>query len=168
MSRQSDTLLKLIADAFDGVVLGDGVSLHESAAIDMYENAIGRSAAREPDEKVDWRKLVVDPELPRTCGVGGPVFMDAAGFTFHLPAYLTLAVLESEVPKNIDIFVNLLNRLTDLSEFGLEKFSLLSQQQKTCVAVVLQFLKTKWKWIDHDIEAAISQYWEPDANVKLA
>lgn len=161
MSRQSDTLLKLIADAFDGVVLGDGVSLHESEAIDMYENAIGRSAAREPDEKVDWRKLVVDPELPRTCGVGGPNFMDSAGFAFHLPAYLTLAVLESECPKNIDIFVNLLNRLTDLSEFGLEKFSLLSQQQRTCVAVVLQFLKTKWKWIDHDIEAAISQYWEP-------
>ena len=168
MSHQPDSLLSLIAEAFDGVVLGDGVSLHESEAIDMYEGAIGRAAAREPDEKLDWKKLVSDPELPRTCGVGGPIFMDAAGFAFHLPAYLTLAVLEAERPKSIDIFVNLLNRLTDLSEFGQEKFSLLLPHQKACVAIVLQFLKTKWKWIDQDVARANREYWAQNANNEIA
>jgi hypothetical protein len=168
MSYQPDALLKLIDEAFDGVVLGNGVSLHESEAIDMYEGAIGRAVAREPDEKHDWRKLVADPELPRTCGVGGPNFMDAAGFAFHLPAYLTLAVLEAECPKNIDIFVNVLNRLTDMSEYGLGKFSLLSSPQKICVATVLQFLKFKWKWIDQDVASSIREYWDPTANLDIA
>ncbi|MEQ1830445.1 MAG: DUF6714 family protein [Pirellula sp.] len=168
MSYEPDSLLKLIDKAFDGVILGNGVSLHESVAIDIYESAVGREFAREPDEKHDWRRLVVDPELPRTCGVGGPIFMDAAGFTFHLPAYLTLAVLEADCPKNIDIFVNLLNRLTDRSEFGVEKFSLLSHQQKSCVAVVLQFLRSKWKWIDQDVAGSIREYWDPSANLEIA
>lgn len=105
---------------------------------------------------------------PRTCGVGGPIFMDAAGFAFYLPAYLTLAVLEADSPKNIDIFVNVLNPLTDLSEFGLEKFSLLSTPQKSCIAIVLQFLKSKWKWIDQDIASSIREYWDPNANLEIA
>ena len=168
MSYQPDALIKLIDDVFDGVVLGNGVSLHEREAIDMYEGTIGRAAAREADEKYDWRKLVADPDLPQTCGIGGPIFMDAAGFAFHLPAYLTLAVLEAECPKNIDIFVNVLNRLTDLSEFGLEKFSLFSTHQKTCIAIVLKFLKSKWKWIDQDIASSIREYWAPNVDLEIA
>lgn len=44
MSYQPDALIKLIDSAFDGVVLGNGVSLHESEALDMYEGAIGRAS----------------------------------------------------------------------------------------------------------------------------
>lgn len=165
MIYDPDALLRMIDEAFDGVVLGNGVSLHESVAIDNHEGAVGRAIARELDEKHDWRRLIADLEFRRICGVGGPIFMDAAGFAFHLPAYLTVAVLEADRPKNIDLFVNVLNRLTDLSEFGVEKFSLLSSKQKSCVAIVLKFLESKWRWIDQDIANSIREYWDPTLEI---
>ena len=79
MRDEQHQLLQLIEDAFGGVEIGDGVSLHETVVIDMYGGPKERQAAREWDEKHDWRKLVNDAELMRTTGLGGMSFYDAAG-----------------------------------------------------------------------------------------
>jgi hypothetical protein len=51
MIERQRGLLRLIEDAFGGVALGDGVSLHETVVIDLYGGRAERLAAREPDEE---------------------------------------------------------------------------------------------------------------------
>ena len=94
MENRRERLLEAICEAFRGVELGDGVSLHETVVIDNYGGIDERLAARNRDETCDWRKLINDPELARWGGVGGFSFYDAAGLRFHLPAYLSLAVID--------------------------------------------------------------------------
>ncbi len=98
MTEHQRRLLRLIEEAFQGVELGDGVSLHESVVIDEYGGPEERRTARASDEKHDWRKLVRDPELIRPAvgevTGGGMPFYDAAGLRFHLPAYLSVAVMD--------------------------------------------------------------------------
>src|ERR1700685_3017835 len=79
LSKRQRELLQLIEEAFRGVELGGGVSLHETVVLDNYGTQEQRRAARAPDEKRDWRKLVGDPELIATRGVGGLAFYDPAG-----------------------------------------------------------------------------------------
>lgn len=64
--------------------------------IDEYGGGEQRGAARLPDEKHDWRRLVGHPEPSRIAGGGGLSFYDADGLRFHLPAYLSLAVTDFE------------------------------------------------------------------------
>lgn len=84
----------MIGSAFQGVSLGNGVSLHESEALERHDCEVDRFAARELDEKTNWKLHVQDPELSQIATVGGPIFMDAEGFRFYLPAYLTLMLLK--------------------------------------------------------------------------
>ncbi|HJT78348.1 MAG TPA: DUF6714 family protein [Gemmataceae bacterium] len=78
MTERQSGLLRLIEEAFRGVELGNGVSLHETVVLDRYGGPAERRAARESDERQDWRKLIGDPELIRptsrdgmTAGMGG-------------------------------------------------------------------------------------------------
>ena len=43
--------------AFDGVSLGNGVSLHEADVIDDYGTEDGRAAASESNELTDWQRI---------------------------------------------------------------------------------------------------------------
>ena len=97
MDEQRQRLLDQIDKAFAGVELGDGVSMHESAVIDDYGTDEQRLAARTPDEKLDWRKLIDGPEMTRlfSIGNGGLCFLDAVGLRFYLPACLTRCAARS-------------------------------------------------------------------------
>lgn len=86
-------LLQLIEEAFRGIELGDGVSLHQTIVIDNYGfNCDEAAELARHDERHDWRKLVDDPELLNVQGIGGLSFYDALGLRFHLPAYLSAMV----------------------------------------------------------------------------
>lgn len=164
MSEDQRRLLRLIEDAFSGVELGDGVSLHETVVIDLYGDPEERQAARAPDEKHDWRKLVDDAELIRTTGVGGLSFYDAAGLRFHLPAYLSLAVTDSDKPDASNVLADLLYTLTHFPEYDRERFGILSAPQRACVREVLNYLRSLYdipeNWpIVADIDQAIEGYW---------
>ncbi len=133
-------LLRVIEGAFQGVELHDGVSLHETVVLDEWGSAEKRQDARLFDEKSDWRKLVRDPELLRTTGVGGICFFDAAGMRFHLPAYLSLAVRDYQEGDNPQVLDDLIWKLTCTSVPKNEQFSLLNQIQRECVQDVLRYL----------------------------
>jgi hypothetical protein len=162
MSKRQRRLLRAIECAFRGVELGEGVSLHETVVIDHYGSPEARQAARAPDEKKDWRKLVDDPELEQITGVGGMCFYDAAGLRFHLPAYLSWVVIH---PRSFGgILDDLLNRLTDLSEYNLERFAPLNSHQRSCVRDVLLYLRNVYRVYCEEDEAleldqAIRGYW---------
>jgi len=179
MTERQRGLLRLIEEAFRGVELGDGVSLHETVVLDDYGGPEERRAARVADEKHDWRTLVGGPELirptsmdGRTAGMGGLSFYDAAGLRFHLPAYLSVAVSD---PYGEDaagnVVADLLFFLTNfsMSQYRQEGFALLSAQQRACVRELLKYLRDLYDFPDNgpllaEIDEAIGSYWASDSN----
>ncbi len=157
MTERQRSLLLLIEEAFRGVELGDGVSLHETVVIDDYGGPEDRQAARAPDEKHDWRKLIDDPELVRTTGVGGLSFYDAAGLRFHLPAYLSLAMKGADREEVANVLDDLLFHLTRFSEYNLRRFSVLDDAQRRCVGEVLRYLCAET--MDSEADQAVPSYW---------
>jgi hypothetical protein len=127
MTEHQRGLLRLIADAFRDVELGEGVSLHETDVIDLYGSLQDRLAAREQDEKLDWRNLVGDPELVRA---GCLSFYDPAGLRFHLPAYLSLAVTDPDGGDASSVVADLLYASTHIPDFNRERFAILSAPQR--------------------------------------
>jgi len=165
VSERQHQLLAAIEAAFRGIELGDGVSLHETVVIDDYGTEGQRRAAREPDEKHDWRRLVRDPDLARICWVGGLSFYDAAGLRFHLPAYLSLAVIDWEAEASGEILGSLLYHLTSLDGYNRGRFAILTAGQRRCVADVLAFVRDEYELERGDIDRAIAEFWlvEPPA-----
>ena len=80
-----ESLIRLIDEAFDGVVLGDGIGLWEAQGLDDMDDVETCANLRAKDEKEDWRKIT-DDDL-NACS-SSPSFFDAAGFRFHLAAFI--------------------------------------------------------------------------------
>src|SRR5258708_1653742 len=133
MSERQQQQLQAIEHAFHGVELGDGVTLHETIVIDNYGGLKAPQAARAPDENHDWRKLIGDPDLARISGVGGLSFYDAAGLRFHLPAYLSLAVIDFERVDADHALEDLMFDLTHLDEYNAGRLAILDSTQRNCV-----------------------------------
>jgi len=131
-------LLALIAEAFKDVRLEDGVSLHETIVIDNYGSKDAMMRARSRDEKMDWQKLIHDPELLEVNGIGGLAFYDAKGLRFHLPAYLSVVLMNDWV----DIAESLLYNLTSDSEYNRKRLDILDPPMKKCVGEVLKYFQT--------------------------
>jgi hypothetical protein len=161
VDERQHRLLDQIGRAFGGVELGDGVSLHETSVIDEYGPTEERLAARMSDEKVDWRKLIDDPELPRLCGIeaAGLCFFDPTGLRFHLPACLSLAVRDPEGEGTSDMLESLLFQLTHLDEYNRKRLAILDNAQRTCVREVLVYLREILGAEDSELDRAIAGYW---------
>lgn len=159
MSERRQQLLTAIEDVFRGVELGSGISLHETVVIDNYGDSAERTAARLPDEKCDWQRLVSDPELARIAGVGGLSFYDAPGLRFHLPAYLSLAVIDFDRADAGHVLEILMFTLTHFSEYNVGRLSILSAPQRQCVRDVLAFLRAEYELESAELDEAIAGYW---------
>ncbi len=160
---QKAYLLAMIDEAFDGVELGDGVSLHETIVLDMYGTDAERKRARDGDEKTDWHRLVHDPELKRMSIATGLAFFDAAGLRFHLPAYLWLAVTEPDADS--EIVPTLIHTLAHFDEYNRKRLSILTGHQRRCVRHCLRYLRHNtgrlFRFHHREIEKAIETYWKP-------
>ncbi|MFO7906398.1 MAG: DUF6714 family protein [Pirellulaceae bacterium] len=132
--------------------------------MDLFGTPDERQAARKPDEKHDWRKLVNDPELTEVTGVGGLSFYDAEGLRFHLPAYLSLAVKDSEDPQPQNVVAELLYTLTHIWEYNRERFAILNLAQRECIRAVLRYLRAVYNVPENrpfirEIDEALEGYW---------
>ncbi len=159
MSNRQQQVLRSIEQAFQGVELGDGVSLHETVVIDDYGSREAREMARAPDEKRDWRKLIHDPELTEISGVGGVSFYDAAGLRFHLPAYLSLAVIDFDREDAGNALASLMFTLTQFSDYNRGRLAILEAPQRACVRDVLLYLRETYALDDPALDEAIEGYW---------
>jgi hypothetical protein len=159
MDERRHRLLSIIEEAFSGIELGDGVSLHETVVIDNYGSLKERQAARQPDEKHDWKQLVGDPELVQISGVGGLSFYDAAGLRFHLPAYLSLAVMDFDREDAGNVLEDFMFHLTHVCEYNVGRFSVLNHAQRQCVRDVLIFLRGEYELESVELDQAIEGYW---------
>ena len=157
MDERPQRLLDQIDAAFEGVELGDGVSLHETQVIDDYGTDEQRLAARTPDEKLDWHKLIDDPEMTRLFRIGGLCFIDSEGLRFYLPACLSRGVRDPVGRGGFETGVEF--QLTDLSAHSLERLAVLSDAQRLCVRDVLIYFRDSRDWDDPELDQAIAGYW---------
>jgi len=94
MSQSADppsdklALIMEIQRAFRNVERGNGVTLHETEAIDFYGSDEERRNARAKDTDRNWQE-VDDRWIEEFGGVGGLSFLDEEGFRYYLPAYMT-------------------------------------------------------------------------------
>lgn len=96
-ARARPALLRRIAGTFDGVRLGGGVSLHQARAIEDYRAGAEVAAARTLDTERDWHE-VPDEKVGRLWDT--LPFLDAEGFRFYLPRFMTYALRhEAEAPE---------------------------------------------------------------------
>lgn len=163
MYTQKDFVLRMIREAFDGVELGDGVSMHETQVLDDYGINKERKDARAKDPPTDWRVLLQNEDFKKimSAGWGGMSFLDAEGFRFHLPAAMTLAI---EQP-GLELVGSLIFHLTQTDAYGVKKYSALDRVQKRCVKHVLKFLRHNsggclTDAYHNDIDNALEAYWK--------
>ncbi|MEO0895558.1 MAG: DUF6714 family protein [Bacteroidota bacterium] len=156
---QKVQLLALIHEAFDQVILGNGVSLHETIEIDDFGSLEARKKARERDEKRDWRKLIQDPELAEISAFGGLSFYDDMGLRFHLPAYMCLVLDQGAV----EVSGSLLFHLTDISDYNRQRFAILHEAQRQAVRAFLIYVRNQpnraFEFDFPAIDEALTTYW---------
>lgn len=144
-------IIARIEDAFAGVVLGNGVSLHETWGLDDYEDEAALAADCANDEKVDWRKI--GPEsIYKIC----PSFLDSEGMRFYLPA-----TLRTDLQVRHQYSISMFYCLTHLDERGRSLFSVLNAPQRQAVRTYLQFLRDD-PYCEHlkaDIDRALTDFW---------
>ena len=140
-----------IRAAFAGVSLGDGIGLRQAQAIDDYESEAVCLRARETDENEDWSRISINDLNACQSSLS---FFDAEGMRFHLPAYL-IADLEGKYSHDLDFY------LTNLDDYAVSRFSLLSSIQRTAIREYLQYIAD-----DEDNEfnrqailRAVKEYW---------
>ena len=96
LSREFNSSLAAIAEAFSNVKLGDGIGMLEADGIDNYVGPEDRASRRERDERRRWQSISSTELNANYCSFW---FCDAKGGLFLLPAFL-LADLRDEYDFN--------------------------------------------------------------------
>ncbi|ODC02030.1 hypothetical protein A3197_21530 [Candidatus Thiodiazotropha endoloripes] len=116
-------LVAKIEDAFKGVLLGNGIGLYETEAIDNYANDKKMLQARLNDRD-SWKKWTDVPVEVIEVSHSALCFVDAEGMRFLLPAFMKYAVMnyESSNSASIDspiyaLFNNPVFAQTDIDEY---------------------------------------------------
>lgn len=144
-------LIAQIQQAFQRVVLGDGIGLWEAQGLDDYEDETTCAAYRQKDEKTDWSSIPT--ETLERCN-SSPSFFDADGFRFHLPAFLCADL-------NEDYGFDFIFALIQFKHLKYDRYTSLSPSQRAVVRSYLLYQR------DHpgnaydrrDIEKALKTYW---------
>lgn len=84
-NRGRQELIAEIVRVFDGVDLGDGITLHQAVAIDDYKTAQEQWDARPLDTERRWQD--VPPKALVECQMALS-FLDEKGFRYYLPAFM--------------------------------------------------------------------------------
>jgi formate dehydrogenase subunit delta len=156
------TVTKAIHDAFDGVPLGDGVSLRQAEIIDRFGDGCTDQEFEEIKQSEvvnDWRKVSLD-ELERD----NVAHLDAAGFRYYLPAFM-LSVIEHYDSASMRV-IGTLSGLHPNSEhwaYHMDKYSLLTFEHKRAIAMFLDALPEMVLLDVEDrkiVRRALSNYWK--------
>lgn len=140
LEAERQKVLKEIEGAFETVVRGDGISWSESEIIDLYGSESQRRMARRKDREHGWKSLLDNLEWNPEVGVGGFVFLDAAGFRYYLPAAMARCLREKEGWLTFERLSHSLNwSVPQLHKDNLEQSRLLDLRQRQCVALFLVY-----------------------------
>lgn len=134
-------LIAEITAAFDGVAREGGVSLREGRVLDDFGTEEQCAAARLLDTDTRWQD-VSDADLEEY--ESSLSFFDAIGFRYYLPAYMLRDLrlninptygMSSDIVIPLDPCVG-----TNLHDYSLDQFRLLTPQQGRAVCRFLRFV----------------------------
>lgn len=161
--QKKQNLIKTIHQAFDGVVLGNGIGLWEAQDHDDRLSSAECAELHKKDEVNDWSKIpVIDLYL---CS-SSLSFFDAEGMRFHLPIFLLFAIdvfelEEDELHKNglvehrwapdvefhLTSCLEYVDKEDEMSKSRMayhnQRFSLLNVEQITCIIDFFQFRQSE-------------------------
>jgi hypothetical protein len=127
-----NTVLRAISSAFDGVTFGMGLTLHQARALDNYCHPSEVQAAKEQDPETSWQD-VSDEKLLKVHDAH--FFLDAAGFRFYLPAYMTWS-LQGARRKGHSAF----DQTVEMLQPPNERFAVLDYAQASAVCAYLKYV----------------------------
>ncbi len=128
--NELDEVIARLDKAFTGQKLGDGIGLLEANAIDEYASVEEQAMMRQQDEHYDWKRI--DVERLNEC-YAAPTYFDAAGFAFHLPAFLI-----AELNDQYDF--SFIDRLIDYDTIPTDWDANLTIEQREAVAAALSLV----------------------------
>jgi hypothetical protein len=129
-AKELDEVIARLEKAFTGQKLGGGIGLLEANAIDEYASLEERAIMRQQDEHYDWKRIEV--ERLNEC-YAAPTYFDAAGFAFHLPAFLI-----AELNDQYDF--SFIDRLIDYDTNPTDWDANLTIEQREAVAAALSLV----------------------------
>lgn len=152
-----EELIAKIHDVFKGVKLQTGIGLNQSIGIDRYATNEEIREIGNKDEKSDWTLLIDSTLLKSTYSIGGLLFFDPKGLSFHLPAYM-VTVINNPVA---DIGETLHFTLTNLNEHNLNRFKILTQEQKYVVGEFLNYISKddNYQYRKDEAMESITNFW---------
>jgi hypothetical protein len=144
----------LIQDAFRGVELGNGLTIHE-ADLEGHDYDGAGEAARAKDPERDWTEIP-DWKLERIHALSS--CFDMEGWRFHLPAYLIWTLKNWRTSTSITSdFVVWGLKLSNNSEYKLERYRSLTVVQSKAVLAFLDHLDQFSG--EPDARESIDSYW---------
>ena len=165
MHRQ---LMAGIYEAFDGVVLGAGISLHETVVLDQFGQNQHymplREQARSLDELNDWTKLV-GKKILRRIAPFALTGLDGPGLRYYTPPCL-VTILKQELPSDSRIFVPMISNATRIT--AASNWYLFSTAQlhiiRDCLLHFAQHTDAIWmQYLESAIESAsLGIEWKTD------
>jgi hypothetical protein len=150
LKSEMNRLIDLVDEAFDGVLLDNGIGLREADGLDDYAQPDRLKKLRAQDEKLDWRKIT--PELLGYCNAA-PSFLDAKGLRFHTPAFI-IAELRGQAEVNfVDRFIY--NHFVSAPEF----IKLLTPKQREAIIACIDFYSSEYSYDYNstEIEKAVAR-----------
>jgi len=141
-------MLEEIGRVFRGVKRGQGITLHETEVMDHYGSKEQRQAARRKDTDQDWRE-VRDEWIEEFGGVGGLTFLDAEGFRYYLPAYMSYWVRKGEEPNDLAY------QLQGIDRWPFQE--LFRPQEKATIARFLEYVRVTFQ--NEGAAKALRKFW---------
>lgn len=124
--------------AFEGVTREGGVSWSQAYAIDMNADAAEYEKAGREDRDSSWTEVLQNEAWAPGGLSGGFIFLDAIGFRYYLPAAMIRELNEVE-STSIERRLNLPPKGAKGRKFCIEKWQMLSDRQRRCVAKFILF-----------------------------
>jgi hypothetical protein len=154
MTDEQTRVANLIREAFEGVVLGNGVGLFQAKSMD--DNWDDGKKERKKDEKLDWASIPVD-NLNKC--YSNLTFSDAEGMRFHLPAFILADLEGTYIHDRTSILCNLCSDRDD----RLTRFDLLNPLQRRAIQEYLLVCRDgDFSLCDDMIDRALEGYWTLD------
>ena len=158
MNENRENLIKLIGEAFRGVILEDGIGLYEAQAISSYQTEDIRKLYRQKDETTDWQAISKD--MLEEC-YDSHCFFDAKGMRFHLPAIMIYQLKCEDSEVDVNIVGALIGYWEENKSVRLkERFDILSSEQRNTVRQFLIEMFKENRCLEDEIQKAFKAYWD--------
>src|ERR1043165_4439155 len=133
MPSDSSTVVHAVSAAFDGVTLGNGISIRQSKVIERYGTGVSdRDFARIPLQEItgDWSRIPLE-ELECAC----VAHLDSEGYRYYIPA-LMLSVLRRYDTSSMRVIgtISSLYPKKDMWAYHMGQYAALNSDQLQAIA----------------------------------